>query len=64
MKKTSSKNGHRVVKKADIPDIKSLDELSPLGQELFQLMEQIPAEQRLTQRQIEKEIARRRGAPE
>lgn len=64
MKKTSSKNGHRVVKKVDLSAVKSLDDLSPLGQELLRLMEQIPADQRLTERQIQKEIARRRGAPE
>lgn len=62
MKKANS-NGHRVVKKADLPEIESPDELSPLGQELFRLMEKIPASQRLTERQIQKEIARRRGAP-
>lgn len=62
MKKANS-NGHRVVKKVDLPEIESPDELSPLGQELFRLMEKIPASQRLTERQIQKEIARRRGAP-
>lgn len=62
MKKANS-NGHRVVKKVDLPEIESPDELSPLGQELFRLMEKIPASQRLTERQIQKEIVRRRGAP-
>lgn len=63
-KATARRNGHRPVRKADLPVIESPADLSPLGQELFALAEKIrreSSEQLLTARQIKAEIFRRRG---
>ena len=50
-----------LVKRADVPEIKSVDELSAFGRKLFKLAEAIPPDQLLSEEEIEQEIARRRG---
>jgi hypothetical protein len=49
------------VRRADVPEIKSVDELSAFGRKLFKLAEAIPPDQLLSEEEIEQEIARRRG---
>jgi hypothetical protein len=49
------------VRRADVPEIKSVDELSAFGRKLFKLAEAIPPDQLLSEEEIEQEIVRRRG---
>ena len=50
-----------LVKRADVPEIKSVAELSAFGRKIFKLAEAIPKDQLLSEEEIEQEIARRRG---
>ena len=50
-----------LVKRADVPEIKSVAELSAFGRKLFKLAEAIPKDQLLSEEEIEQEIALRRG---
>ncbi len=50
-----------LVKRADVPEIKSVDELSAFGRKIFKLAEAIPQDQLLSEEEIEQEIALRRG---